>query len=209
MRIRSIETFCDQFVAFVRVTTEDGAVGWGQVSPYNADITARILHRQVAPWALGWDAFDIEGLVDRIPEKEHKFPGSYLCRATCGVETALWDWRGRREGKPVWMLLGGSPRPLPAYASSMRRDITPANEAARFAALRERHGFAAFKFRIGAEYGHDVDEWPGRTEAILPAVRRALGDDVALLVGANSAVSPSRAIEVGRRLEAHGVAHYE
>jgi L-alanine-DL-glutamate epimerase-like enolase superfamily enzyme len=209
MHIQRIETFCDRFVGFVRVTADDGSQGWGQVSPYNADITSQIVHRQVAPWALGWDVFDIEGLVDRIPEKEHKFPGSYLCRATCGVETALWDWRGRREGKPVWMLLGGSPRPLRAYASSMRRDITPENEAARFAALHERHGFDAFKFRIGAEYGHDVDEWPGRTDAIVPAVRRALGDDVALLVDANSAFSPGRAIEVGRLLEAHGVAHYE
>src|SRR5690349_6554335 len=116
MRIRSIETFCDRFVGFVRVTADDGSHGWGQVSPYNADITSQIVHRQVAPWALGWDACDIEGLVDRIPEKEHKFPGSYLCRATCGVETALWDWRGRREGKPVCALLGGSPRPLRAYA---------------------------------------------------------------------------------------------
>jgi L-alanine-DL-glutamate epimerase-like enolase superfamily enzyme len=209
MKIQRIETFCTEFVGFVRVTTEDGSQGWGQVSTYNADITAQIVHRQVAPHALGWDAFDIEGIVDRIPEKEHKFPGSYLCRAICGLDTALWDWRGRREGKPVCVLLGGRPGPLRAYASSMKRDITPEAEAARFVRLRERFGFDAFKFRVGAEYGHDVDEWPGRTEAIVPAVRRALGDEVALLVDANSAFSPRRAIEVGRLLEQHGVSHYE
>jgi L-alanine-DL-glutamate epimerase-like enolase superfamily enzyme len=61
----------------------------------------------------------------------------------------------------------------------------------------------------GAECGRDVDEWPGRTEAIVPAVRRALGDEVALLVDANSGFSPARAIEVGRMLEDHGVSHYE
>ena len=209
MKIQRIETFCDEFVGFVRVTAEDGSQGWGQVSTYNADITAQIVHRQVAPHALGWDAYDIEGIVDRIPEKEHKFPGSYLCRAICGLDTALWDWRGRREGKPVCELLGGTPGPLRAYASSMKRDITPEDEAARFVALRDRFGFDAFKFRVGAEYGHDVDEWPGRTEAIIPTVRKALGDDATLLVDANSAFSPQRAIEVGRRLEAHGVSHYE
>ena len=106
-------------------------------------------------------------------------------------------------------LLGGTPRPLRAYASSMKRDITPAQEAARFVALRDAHGYDAFKFRVGAECGHDVDEWPGRTEAIVPAVRGALGPDVALLVDANSAFSPRRAIEVGRLLEAHGISHYE
>jgi L-alanine-DL-glutamate epimerase-like enolase superfamily enzyme len=209
MKIKRIETFCTQFLAFVRVTADDGAYGWGQVAPYNADITAQVLHRQVAPWSLGADAFGIDALMDRIPEREHKFPGSYLSRALGGLDTALWDLRGRREGKSVCELLGGTPRALRVYASSMKRDITPEQEASRFVALRDAYGYDAFKFRVGAECGHDIDEWPGRTEAIVPAIRRALGPSAALLVDANSGFSPRRAIEVGRLLEAHGVSHYE
>lgn len=209
MKIRSIETFCDQYVGFVRVTADSGAQGWGQVSPYNADITAQIVHRQVAPWALGRDALDIAGLVDTIPMREHKFPGSYLCRAICGLDTALWDLRGKLEGKSVCALLGGKPRALRVYASSMKRDITPRDEADRLQRLRDKHGYDAFKFRVGAECGRDVDEWPGRTEEIVPAMRRALGDDVALLVDANSGFSPGRAIEVGRLLQDNGISHFE
>jgi L-alanine-DL-glutamate epimerase-like enolase superfamily enzyme len=209
MKIASLETFCDPFVCFVRLTTDSGAVGWGQTSTYNADITATIFHRQVAPWALGADAFDILPLIERIEEKEHKFPGSYRCRALAGLDTALWDLRGKLEGKPVVELLGGRPRQLRAYASSMRRDIQPADEAARFVRLRDTYGFDAFKWRVGAECGHDIDEWPGRTEAIVPEVARALGDGVAKLVDANSGFSPPRAIEVGRLLEAEGISHYE
>ncbi len=209
MKIARIETFSTRDVGFVRVTADDGAEGWGQVSPYNADITAQIVHRQIAPWALGADALDIERLVDTIPEREHKFPGSYLYRALAGLDTALWDLRGKLEGKSVCQLLGGTPRALRAYASSMRRDLTPQEEAGRFARLRERDGYDAFKFRVGAECGHDVDEWPGRSEAIVPAVRSALGDDVALLVDANSGFSPPRAIEVGELLQDYGVGHFE
>ena len=209
MKIQRIETFCNHFVGFVRVTASDGSQGWGQVSTYNADITSEILHRQVAPWSLGCDALDIETLMDLIPEREHKFPGSYLCRAMAGLDTALWDLRGKREGRSVCELLGGTPRPLRAYASSMKRDITPRDEAARLSALRDRYGFDAFKFRVGAECGHDVDEWPGRTEEIVPTMRRCLGGDVALLVDANSGFSVKRAIEVGHLLEEHGVSHYE
>jgi L-alanine-DL-glutamate epimerase-like enolase superfamily enzyme len=106
-------------------------------------------------------------------------------------------------------LLGGAPRRLRAYASSMRRDISPEDEAARLVRLRDRLGFDAFKWRVGAECGHDVDEWPGRTEAIVPHVARALGPGVDKLVDANSGFSPRRAIEVGRLLEAEGVGHYE
>ena len=209
MKIAKLETFTTQFVCFVRLTSDSGAVGWGQTSTYNADITARIFHRQVAPWALGADAFNVEALVERIEEREHKFPGSYRCRALAGLDTALWDLRGKIEGKPVVELLGGAPRRLRAYASSMRRDITPAQEAERLVRLRDEKGFDAFKWRVGAECGHDVDEWPGRTEAIVPTVARALGDRVAKLVDANSGFSAPRAIEVGRLLEAEGIGHYE
>jgi L-alanine-DL-glutamate epimerase-like enolase superfamily enzyme len=209
MRIASIETFSSRDLGLLRVRTDDGAEGWGQVSPYNADITALVVHRQIAPHALGQSALDTEHLVDLITDREHKFPGSYVWRALCGLDTALWDLRGKLEGKSVCELLGGKPRPLRVYASSMRRDITPEAEADRLARLRDRHGYDAFKIRIGSECGHDLDEWQGRTEAIVPAVRKALGDDVALLVDANSCYTPGKAIEVGRMLEDYGVCHFE
>ena len=101
MVIKKIETFSTQHICFVRVTTTEGRHGWGQVAPYCADITALVLHRQVAPYSLGADADDIETLIDLIPEREHKFPGSYLRRAMGGLETAVWDWRGRKEEKSV------------------------------------------------------------------------------------------------------------
>jgi L-alanine-DL-glutamate epimerase-like enolase superfamily enzyme len=209
VRIASVESFGNEHVAVVRVRTDEGAEGWGQVAPYHADITAQVLHRQVVPHALGRDALDIEGLVDTIPEREHKFPGSYLYRALAGLDTALWDLKGKTEGKSVCELLGGRLRPLRAYASSMRRDLTPADEAERLARLAERDGFDAFKVRIGKECGHDEDEWPGRTEELVPAVRQALGDHASILVDANSCYTPSKAIEVGRMLEQHGVTHLE
>jgi L-alanine-DL-glutamate epimerase-like enolase superfamily enzyme len=209
MKIKALETFTNAFVGFVRVTTDSGAEGWGQVSTYNADITCEIFHRQIAPHALGADALDFEDLLVRIAEREHKYPGSYLRRAMAGLDTALWDLKGKLAEQPVVSLIGGKPGKLRAYASSMKRDITPQDEANRFVRLRDTFGFDAFKFRIGAECGRDVDEWPGRTEAIVPTVCKALGEGIAKLVDANSGFSPERAIEVGRMLESEGVTHFE
>src|SRR5438105_10400634 len=210
MEIKKLETFSNQFVGFVRVTTDEGDEGWGQVSTYNADITCEIFHRQVARWALGADALDIGHLVAAIREREHKFPGSYLMRALTGLDTALWDLRGKLEGKSVCALLGGSPRPFPVYASSMKRgEITPEDEAKRFVKLRDAFGYDTFKFRVGKECGHDEDEWPGRTDTIVPLIRKTLGPEARLLVDANSCYTPKKAIEVGRMLEHHGISHFE
>ena len=209
MKIEKIETFTNEFISFVRVTSDDGSEGWGQVAPYFADITAEVLHRQVAPYVLGMDCFDIDEMLDLVRDREHKFPGAYLRRAMGGVDTALWDMRGKLEARPVCELIGGTTGKIRAYASSMKRDITPSAEADRFLKLRDKHGFDAFKFRIGAEVGRNRDEWPGRTEEIVPLIRKSLGGEATLLVDANSCYSPDKAIEVGKMLQDHGISHYE
>ena len=215
VRIESLESFATPEVTFVKVTMNDGSSGWGQMSTYHADITATIFHRQVAPWVLGraLDLNDPEAtfgdLADLVHEREHKYPGSYVRRALAGLDTALWDWLGQCRGQSVARLIGGQPGQLRAYASSMKRDITPEEEADRLCRLRDIHGFDAFKFRVGAECGRNQDEWPGRTEAIIPTVSRALGDDVVRMVDANSCFTVARAIEVGQMLVDHGITHYE
>ncbi len=209
MKITRIETFDTKYVGFVRITAEDGSIGWGQVSTYNSDITCQVLHRQVARWVLNRDTSDLDDLLDLVTEREHKFPGSYLRRAMAGFDTAVWDLRGRQAGKSVAELLGGTPGPIRAYASSMKRDITPADEADRMKRLRDRHGFDAFKVRAGAEVGRNRDEWPGRTEEIITTMHREMGDTATLLIDANSCYSPDRAIEIGRMLEQNGFSHFE
>jgi len=209
MKIKSIESFTRGCLSIVRVRTDDGAEGIGQMAPFNANISAMVLHQQIAPHALGADAADIDTLVDHCVEAEYKFPWSYVCRAVGGVDTALWDLRGKLEGKSVCELLGGTPRPFPAYGSSMSRQIKPQDEADRLAELTQTHGYGAFKIRVGKVCGHDEDQWPGRTETLIPAVRKAVGDDIALLVDANSCYTPSKAIEVGRLLEDNAYCHFE
>ncbi|MEX1019592.1 MAG: mandelate racemase/muconate lactonizing enzyme family protein [Litorilinea sp.] len=213
VKLTTIETFHqDARVALVRVRTADGAEGWGQTAPAQADITAQVLHRQVAPLVLGKptiDLSDLDGLAAEVIEQTYKFPGTYVCRALTGVETALWDLRGKLAEKSVCELLGGAPRPFPVYGSSMRRDTTPQEEVERLQRQQEAHGFRAFKLKIGKRAGHDADEWPGRTPQLVAAVRAALGSATELLVDANSCYTPMRAIEMGKLLEDHGYAHFE
>ena len=209
MKIISIETFTNEYVGLVRLRTDEGDEGWGQTATYNSEITSQIVHLQVAPHVLGMSGLDIPEVNREVLEREHKFPGTYLYRALCGLDTALWDIKAKRANQSVCQLIGGNPKSIPVYASSMQREISPEAEAQRLLELKEKYGYYAFKFRIGKECGHDIDQWPGRTESVVKEVRKQLGDKVTLLVDANSAYSPKKAIEVGHMLQDYGVSHFE
>ena len=88
--IAKIETFATEFLCFVRVTDAQGDIGLGQTAPYNADITAQVIHRQIAPWALGQHIDSIGHIIDTMNVANINFPGP----------TAPVQWRGwiRRYG---------------------------------------------------------------------------------------------------------------
>lgn len=211
MKITSIETFRrDNYLALVRVRTDDGAEGWGQTSPYIADQSAALIESTVAQFFLGTDPWDLEATTDRMVRAVYKTYGTTLWRALSGIDTAVWDLLGQVTGQPVYRLIGGKLRDrIPVYGSSMKRDISPEEEADRMVALRESHGFGAFKIRIADVMGRDKDVYPGRTEDIIRVTRERLGDDVVLHADANGGYSVSRAIRVGRVLEEYNFGHFE
>jgi L-alanine-DL-glutamate epimerase-like enolase superfamily enzyme len=71
------------------------------------------------------------------------------------------------------------------------------------------HGFSAVKLKIAERFGYDQDVARGRTKNVIREVRSALGDDVDILVDANSGYTAHGAIRAGRMMEKYGVFHFE
>ncbi len=214
MKIARIQTFLRNDIPVCRVHTDTGESGTGQCSTYRGAVTVKVLHEMLAPLVLGEDPLRIEALVDHVIDRTMKFPGTFVCRALAGLDTALWDLKGRLFGQSVAKLLGGPLRErVPMYASSMRRDINPTDEAERLERLIRQQGFRAVKVRAGtgphAPMGSDEDMYPGRTEELVETVRRELGEEVRVNVDANSSYSAHKAVRVGRTLEEFGVFHFE
>ncbi|GAA1001437.1 mandelate racemase/muconate lactonizing enzyme family protein [Subtercola frigoramans] len=211
MIITSIDTFRrDDNFALVRVRTDDGAEGWGQTSPYLASQSAALIESTVSTFFLGTNPWDLEATIETMVRATWKFYGTVLWRALCGIDTAVWDLLGKATGQPVYRLIGGKLRDsIPLYGSSMRRDISPQDEADRLVGLQRSHGFGAFKIRIGDNMGRDRDVYRGRTEEIIRVCRERLGDGVVLHADANSGYSVAEAIRVGRLLEDQGYGHFE
>lgn len=210
MKITAIETYADVNQCLVRVCAGD-ASGWGMTAPFNADITAQVLHRLAAPLVLGRDVEEFQALGDEIIREQYKFTGSFLARTASGIDTALWDLQGKRHGKSVADLIGKKRTgPVKLYGSSMQRNPeTLQKEADRLLNYHKTLGFQAFKLHTGIPVGNDIDIYPGCTEDFVRTVRAALPGGVKLFVDVNGNFTVPRAIEMGRFLKENGVSLYE
>jgi len=208
-KIVSIETFSKPDIALVKITVDSGETGWGQISTYNSDIAATILHRNLAHLVIGQDPASIDMIVDNCIERNLKYPWSYVNRALGGIDTAIWDLYGKIREKPVCELLGGKVRPVKIYGSSMSRTTTAKEEIDRMSRLRDQLGITAFKYRIGSEASRNRDAWENRTEQMISGLGKALAESCDLLADANSCYTPDRAVYYGRMLESNGVVQFE
>ena len=210
MKITEVTPLFLNPTVLVRVSTDAGIVGWGECSPMNGRVVAAHVTHSLAPFAVGQDPFDIEAIVERLFVRTYKIAGQTQAMAISGIEIALWDIMGKALEVPIYKLLGGAYRKkIRVYASSMRRDISPQDEADRLARLVEEKGFTAVKVRVGQTYGFDADAAPGRSVDVVRQARKWLGDDVEIMVDGNSCFTPPRAIELGRRLEEYNIFHFE
>ncbi len=152
---------------------------------------------------MGMDAHDVVGVWDKIYKMQlasHGM-GAGTAMAMSGLDLALWDIRGKATGWPLYRLLGGAARPLPAYAGGVSLGYQePAALAAEAEALVAQ-GYRAVKLRLG--------DSPARDLARVVAVRKKLGDEVAILTDANTGYSLDDARAVMPGLDDQGVGWLE
>ena len=208
MKLKSIETFAGRSICFVRVTDADGDCGWGMTAPFEADITAQVLHRLAARVAL--EPFeDYTGVADEIIYRQYKFLGSFLARAAAGIDTALWDLTARKKGVPVADMIGKNREYIDLYASSMKRDLPVQEEADRLRAIQDKFGYRAIKLHPGIPVGRDQDYWENRTEDMIVAMVETAKPGTHIIVDVNGNYSVEKAIETAKFMYDHGIKLFE
>lgn len=188
----------------VRVTTDDGIIGYGESHHGRSPgAVAHLANTTLRQLVLGMDAFDVVGVWARIYKRQlgsHGM-GAAASIAMSGIDMALWDIRGKAAGWPVYKLLGGSSRPIPAYAGGVALGFQePAALVDEIRPLVES-GYKAVKLRLG-----DI---PARDLQRVAAVRKAFGDDLTILVDANTGYNVSDVRQVMPGLEANNVGWLE
>ncbi|WP_137924164.1 mandelate racemase/muconate lactonizing enzyme family protein [Cupriavidus sp. 2SB] len=172
----------------VKVTTDNGLVGWGETFGFMAVPPAKaVIDTVLKPEFVGRDATQIEKLMLDMQKKFHVFgrSGAYL-HSLSAIDIALWDIAGQSAGMPVYQLLGGSDASsLRAYASLSRySDPDLVSENVKRAVA---DGFRNLKL-------HEI------TVDAVRAAREAAGDDVEITLDVNCPWSVREALDMAEKL---------
>nr|WP_218947889.1 mandelate racemase/muconate lactonizing enzyme family protein [Pollutimonas harenae] len=175
----------------VRVDTSEGLVGYGESHPGRSPgaIVSHI-HNTLAPMLVGMSATDVVGTWQRVHRMQFSSHGlgAGAAMALSGIDMALWDIRGKAANMPLYELLGGSHKRLPAYAGGIALGYQPEQSLAEEAQSYIEQGYRAIKLRLGDNVKDDIKR--------SLHVRKAIGDDIDILTDANTAYTIAQARRV-------------
>ena len=206
MKIGRIETFyVPPRWLFVRIETEDGAVGWGEASLEGHAEAVDGAFEALRDRFIGHDARRIEDIWQVAYRGGFYRGGPVLMSALAGLEQALWDLKGRAFGLPAWEMLGGKVRDkIRAYAwiGGDRPD-----DVAAAARARREQGFSAIKMNATAEL--DWIGTPRLFDEVLERVQAAQGEGVDVGLDFHGRVHKPMAKQLAKALEPFGLLFIE
>ena len=212
VKIASIELLRNGRRFLVRARSTDGAEGLIVANDDRLIDLYTILLRRVIPFFIGKDARELDSLVDGVyaHDSNYKMQGLALWVPVASVEFALLDMMAKMVGKPIGELLGGVVRrDVAVYRASGNRGNTPEVEIEYLQKLVAETGAKAIKFRLGGRMSKNRDSLPGRTERLIPLVRKTFGDKMTLYADSNSSYDVPEAIRIGRIMEEHNYGFFE
>jgi len=196
---------------FVRLTTDTGLTGLGEASlEWQERTVETLIHEWVEDRILGADPFDVERVIGNLIRDQYQ-GGATVLTAISGVEIAFWDLIGKACGQPVYRLFGGRARDrLPAYANGWYGAARTPEDFAERAREVVARGYRGMKFDpFGTAWKEMSGVEMAEAEAIVAAVRSAVGESIDLMIEVHGRLSAGCAIEMGRRLARYRPAWYE
>ncbi|HWA36849.1 MAG TPA: mandelate racemase/muconate lactonizing enzyme family protein [Burkholderiales bacterium] len=164
----------------VKVTTDEGIVGWGEAHHGRAHTAvAKLIDTTLKFLVVGMDADDTTGIWDkmyRFQLASHGM-GAGACLAMSGIDMAIWDIRGKAAGVPLYKLLGGRRRGIPAYAGGVSLGYQDPSLLVEEAKKSIAAGYKAIKLRVGDTVKKDIER--------IRIIRKTFGEDLVILTDAN------------------------
>ena len=212
----------DRQYFFVEVDTDEGLIGWGEITTYpgpTANLAVASMVREIGKGLIGRDPSHIETLwQETLRSLTYVGIRGAASAVVSAIDIALWDIRGKVLDQPIYMLLGGPVRDRIGLYCHPPQPEDPVTAAADAKAIVES-GHRAFKFdpfmhaipEGNAAYMDGQISIKGAEEAteITAAIREAVGPSIELLIDAHGKYNVPTAIDLARRLEPYDIFWFE
>ena len=201
MKIVNIELFkVPPRWLFLKITTEDGLVGWGEPVVEGRADTVLAAVKELSSYIIGYDSNRIEDIWQMLYRGGFYRGGPILMSAISGIDQALWDIKGKRLGVPIYNLLGGPVRDRMLVYPWVGGD-RPGNVAEE-AFKKKTEGFTAIKMNATSEL-----EWIDTNDKIdgvierVAAIRTRCGENFGIGIDFHGRVHKSMAKRIAKELE--------
>jgi L-alanine-DL-glutamate epimerase-like enolase superfamily enzyme len=195
-----------------RVRSSDGAEG---LSVGNNDqllsLYPMFTHR-LRPFFIGKNAIELEKLIDEVYvwQSNYKHQGLGLWIPLATIEFAILDMLGKIAGKPIGELIGDIHHPRVAvYQANGDRGKSAEETLELIRKDVEESSAKALKFKVGGRMSNNFEHPQGRTEKLIPLVRKAFGDEMVIYADSNGSYTVDEAIRIGKIMEEYRYDFYE
>lgn len=195
-----------------RVRTRDGAEGISVSNDMQMVSLYPIFVKRLQPFFIGKDARDLEALLEGVYvyQSNYKLQNLALWVPLATLEFAVLDLLGRVAGKSIGELIGKIHNPqIAVYQANNYRGKTAEESIVLIKAAVEETQAKAVKFKVGGRMSKNADYPAGRTEKLIPLVRKTFGDDMTIYADSNGSYDAAEAIRIGKLMEEYDYDFYE
>ena len=199
----------DNFIC--RVRSRDGAEGISVSNNMQMVSLYPIFTRRLQPFFPGKDARDLEQLLDEVYvyQSNYKLQNLALWVPLATIEFAILDMLGKIAGKPMGELIGEIYHPkIAVYQANNFRGKSVEESIEGIKKQVEETQAKALKFKVGGRM-NAPEVPPGRSEKLIPLVRKTFGDDMTIYADSNGSYDVKEAIRIGKLMEEYKFDFYE
>jgi len=191
-------------VLFTKVETDAGVTGYGLTRGSQRFGMREFINREVAPFLKGKNPLETERVWNALLKQFNaRVQTGMWSSAVSAIDIALWDIKGKHYNEPVWRLLGGAQNPVQAYVTFGLKQYSK-EQLVEVAKQLVKQGETRLKMVVAVD-----PENPKLDAERVHAVRKAVRDDIELMIDANYLFSFNRALELCKMVEPFGITWFE
>lgn len=195
-----------------RVRSKEGAIGISVGNNDQLKSLYPIFVTRLQPYFIGKDARNLEKLIEEVYvyDSNYKMQSLALWVPLATIEFAILDMLGQTSGKSIGQLIGEIHNPkIAVYQANGERGITAEVTIEHLIKEVGESKAKALKFKLGGRMSNNLEEPKGRSEKLIPLVRKTFGDKMVIYADSNGSYTTEEAIRIGRILEGNKIDFYE